>query len=260
MDELPANWATDLAILALDGSQASDRGDHLVVRTPANPGFHWGNFVLVTDAAAVGDAQRWLAVFARAFPEAGWVAAGLVAPPSDPEAWLRSGVELEDVEVLVTPVPPVVTGCPAGYAVRPFAPEDWGRDLARAIRENEATGGYDRDAHAEFLVLQADQRRRLVERGDAAWFGAFDGDELVADLGVVACGSRVRYQDVSTDPGHRRRGLAAHLLGVAGEWGRRRGCTEWVIVTETTNDAGRVYRRAGFAPSAGGTTAYRRPS
>lgn len=30
-------YRTDLAILALEGSQVTDRGDHLVIRTPGNP-------------------------------------------------------------------------------------------------------------------------------------------------------------------------------------------------------------------------------
>ena len=40
-------WRTDLALLLAAGSEVDDRGDHLVVRTPANPGFYWGNFLLL---------------------------------------------------------------------------------------------------------------------------------------------------------------------------------------------------------------------
>jgi GNAT superfamily N-acetyltransferase len=257
--ELSASWATDVAVLERGGSQVCDRGDHLVLRTPANPGYHWGNFVLVTDPHAIGDADRWVAVFAAEFPRATWLSVGLVARPGDPSAWLRHGVELEDVESLVTDVPPARPDRPRGYAVRPFEADDWERDLARSIADSCAEGDLVSDEQREFLLRQAAQRRQLVGQGVAAWFGAFAGDHLVADLGVVVCGRRARYQDVTTDLAHRRRGLAAHLVGVAGEWARGRGCTEWVIVTETSNDAGRVYRRAGFAPAPGGTTAYRRP-
>ena len=83
---------------------------------------------------------------------------------------------------------------------------------------------------------------------------------LVADLGIVRCGRTARYQDVGTDDGHRRRGLASHLLGVAAQWAAEGGCDQWVIVTGATNPAGRVYRSLGFEPDTGTVQAYRGPS
>ena len=231
-----------------------------MVRTAANPQFHWGNFVLVTDPGTVDDPDRWRGVFAENFPDADWVAIGLPVRPSEAAAWERAGLPLQDLDVLVTGSRPVATSCPAGHVVRPFGPGDWERDLARGMAENAASGRHDPAAFEAFVTAQSEQRRDLVARGLAVWFGAFSGDRLVADLGIVRCGNRARYQDVSTDVDFRRRGLASHLLGVAGEWARSQGCTEWVIVTETESDAGRVYRRAGFRPSAGGTEAYQEPS
>ena len=40
-------WRTDLALLEISGSVLEDRGDHLVVRTPDNPTFWWGNFLML---------------------------------------------------------------------------------------------------------------------------------------------------------------------------------------------------------------------
>jgi GNAT superfamily N-acetyltransferase len=82
---------------------------------------------------------------------------------------------------------------------------------------------------------------------------------LVADLGIVVCGTTARYQSVGTDADHRRRGLASHLLGVAANWSADRGCTRWAIVTEATNPAGRIYRGVGFEPDVGSVQAYRPP-
>ena len=83
------------------------------------------------------------------------------------------------------------------------------------------------------------------------------GEALVAELGIVNCGGSARYQSVGTDEGHRRRGLASHLLGVAARWAADTGCDRWVIVTEATNPAGAVYRRVGFEPDVGNAQAYR---
>ena len=84
MRGLTPGWETDLAILELGGSTVSDHGDHLVVRTPANPDYHWGNCLFVLDDATVDDAPRWLSTFAESFPQAGWVSVGLRTPRPGP--------------------------------------------------------------------------------------------------------------------------------------------------------------------------------
>ena len=146
-----------------------------------------------------------------------------------------------------------------GYTVRRLAGEDWDTMAAREIADNLAKGEYDPVIHERFVTETMATRRRLCEEGSAAWFGAFSGNDLVSDLGIVPCGSIGRYQAVRTDAGHRRRGLASHLLGVAADWSAEHGCDDWVIVTESKNDAGRVYRRAGFALDEAEVNAYRPP-
>jgi len=99
MRTCPPGWATDLAILEHTGSTVEEHPGHLVVRTPANPDFYWGNFVLVTDPDAVDDADRWVGVFAAAFPQAGWVAIGLPRVPAAVVAWEARGHGLEPTDL-----------------------------------------------------------------------------------------------------------------------------------------------------------------
>lgn len=253
--ELPPGWATDLAVLELTGSTVGDRGDHLVVRTPDNPGFHWGNFVLVTDPAAGNDAERWVRTFTTEHPSATWIAVGLVAPPTDPSAWQALQAQLEVNEALTTCTRPLATELADGNTVRQLDGKDWAQSVARAVAGNERE---DPVSFRDFVERRVGARRVLSACGDAAFFGAFAGERLVAELGVVRCGRTARYQDVSTDAAHRRRGLARHLLGVAAAWASERGCDRWVIVAGANSDAGRLYRQAGFAPDRPSVLAYRR--
>ena len=252
-------WATDLAILEHCGSIVEDREDHLVVRTPHNPDFHWGNCLFVTDQDTVDDARRWVDTFQSAFPEANWVAIGLTRMPNDLDAWVTMGLELELDDVLTTRILPRQTPLPDGYTVRRLSGQDWGQSVTRSVAENDRTHEQDPRSYERFAQAQAHARRSLSERDVGASFGAFAGDTLIADLGIVRCGSTARYQSVSTDDEHRRRGLASHLLGVAAQWAADGGCDEWVIVTEATNPAGRVYRSLGFEPDTGNVQAYRKP-
>ena len=75
MEVRSLGYRTDLAILALEGSQVTDRGDHLVIRTPGNPDYWWGNFLLLQDLKP-GSGGGWMARFAAEFPGAQHTALG----------------------------------------------------------------------------------------------------------------------------------------------------------------------------------------
>jgi GNAT superfamily N-acetyltransferase len=258
MPDLPPGWKTDLAIRELSGSTVEDRGDHLLIRTPDNPDFHWGNCLFVTDEGAVDDAGRWVRTFQEAFPEATWVAIGLIRLPDDQDAWVGRGLDLERDDVLTTRTLPRQTPLPQGYAVRQISGEDWAQMMARSVAENNRTMEEEPLSFERFATAQLLARRALSDRDVGATFGAFANEVLVADLGIVCCGTTARYQSVGTDEAHRGRGLASHLLGVAARWAADHGCDQWVIVTEATNPAGRVYRALGFVPDVGNAAAFRR--
>jgi GNAT superfamily N-acetyltransferase len=263
MRTFPPGWATDLAILEHCGSIVEDREDHLVVRTPHNPDFHWGNCLFITDEDSVGDARRWVDTFQSAFPEATWVAIGLTRMPDDQDAWAAMGLELELDDVFTTRTLPRQTPLPEGYTVRRLRGQDWEQSVPRSVADNDRTHEQDPQSYERFAQTQtqtqAHARSELSERDVGASFGAFAGDTLIADLGIVRCGSTARYQSVSTDDEHRRRELTSHLLGVAAQWAADGGCDRWVIVTEATNPAGRVYRSLGFESDTGNVQAYRKP-
>ena len=257
MRQLGVGWATDLEVLELSGSTIENRGDHLVVRSPRNPTHHWGNCILVTDPGAVDDAQRWLRAFRSAFPSAAWIAVGLERMPDDVAAWAAHDVELELDEVLATATQPRQSAPPEGYVVRRLAGDDWEQAVALAVAADDRAARSE-PGYETFARRRAAAQRDLSDRDVAAFYGAFADGELVANLGVVRCGSLARYQNVLTDARHRRRGLASHLLGAAARWAAERGCDRWVIVTEADNPAGRIYREVGFALDGTNVQAYRR--
>ena len=260
MHNLPPGWATDLAVLRHSGSLIEDHGDHVVVRTPQNPDFHWGNCIFVLDERTIGDADRWIGAFEAAHPAAGWVSIGLIRAPEDAAAWTARGVGIEADDVLSSRHLPRLTSRPDGYTVRRIAGDDWQQVVAAEVADNELTGAYDPALHLRFARAQIELRRRLSEQDLGAFFGAFSDGFLASSLGIVVCGETARYQSVGTDAGHRRRGLAGHLLGVAAAWSAEEGCNRWVIVTEAENPAGRLYRSLGFGSDVSNARAYRPPA
>jgi len=56
--ELSLGWRTDLNFARFDG-ELIERDDCLVVRTPSNPTYWWGNFLLFDHAPQAGDCAEW---------------------------------------------------------------------------------------------------------------------------------------------------------------------------------------------------------
>jgi GNAT superfamily N-acetyltransferase len=236
---LPLGWSTDFAVLALGGSTIEEHADHVLVRTPANPTYHWGNFVLVTSATRTPD--EWVALFDEYFPASLHRALGMTEEPDEAEGWAAHGLVFEGAPVLAATAAPEPRSLPVGYSEREIEDADW--SASTAMRNRVWPG------HPEFEERTTRSRTSLVAAGAGAWFGAYDAaGGLAAELGIVDCGSGIaRYQSVLTDLEHRRLGLTSHLLGTAATWALARGCTRMVIVADQDSDAGRLYQALGFS-------------
>jgi RimJ/RimL family protein N-acetyltransferase len=239
-------FQTDLALRIAEGAQVTDQGDHLVIRTPDNPDHWWGNFLLLARVPEPGQAQHWLARFAREFPQAQHVTLGVdTTDDADvPADVIAAELTVERVTVLTGTeiIPPPHPDTRA--EIRPLAGDaDWRQSIELAIRcqEDIEVGDY--------LARRAAARRRMTEAGLGAWFGAFEDGRLLAQLGLFDVGGGVaRYQQVETDPAARRRGLAGALVWRAAQYGRTvLGTRTFVIVADPAAGAIRIYRRCGFA-------------
>jgi GNAT superfamily N-acetyltransferase len=237
-------YRTDLAILALEGSQVTDRGDHLVIRTPGNPDYWWGNFLLLRDLKP-GSGGSWMARFAAEFPDAQHMALGLDDPGAravDPGELPGMTMERNAVMTATSVHAPPHPNTEAVFRTLE-GDADWRQslELATAIWAGEPGGG------ASFVTAQQAAKRALTEAGHGAWLGAFLDGTLVSQLGLITVNSGLaRYQSVETHPGARRRGLAGTLVWQAGATALAGGTRTLVMVAEPEDAAIRVYRSVGF--------------
>ncbi|MFI7065336.1 GNAT family N-acetyltransferase [Kribbella sp. NPDC050124] len=240
-------WRTELLVLELSGSVLEDTGDHVVVRTPDNPGYWWGNFLLFRTPFAPGDLQTRLAAFRAEFPAAGHVAFGIdnvdgVIGAEDELA----GYTLERDVVMTTSevVPPRRPNEESTYRFLSSA-DDWEQSLQLNLTTApmKVDEGYIRFARAKVA-----SRRALVDAGHGQWFGAFDGDRLQSTLGLVFDGNGLaRFQAVQTHPDDRNRGIASTLVHRASTYGLTEGgASTLVMVADPGYLAIRLYRALGF--------------
>jgi hypothetical protein len=253
MEVVSLGWRTDLMMLRLQGSTITDQGTCLAVRTPSNPTYWWGNFILYAQPPAAGDPGRWLAHFAAEFPEAGHLAFGVDGThgvTGAAEELIGLGLSLEVSTVLTARAvrEPPRPNRDAEY--RPLiSDEDWAAAVAVEVANREDDGD-ERDV-AAFEALRMQSRRRLADSGHGAWFGGFLDGRLVTSLGIFTDGSGIaRFQSVNTLSSARGRGLAGTTVYHAARYGLTElGADTLVIVADQDAVAARVYRSVGFADS-----------
>jgi ribosomal protein S18 acetylase RimI-like enzyme len=248
MDFTSLGYRTDLMLLQLSGSELTDRGDYVVIRTPANPTFWWGNYLLFRTAFAPSALETRMETFRQEFPDVSHLALGLDS--TDGLVGAEDEVKAAGLEIDRSTV---MTATQVNEPARPndssqfrflSTDADWEQLVALTLAANTM----EVEGYEEFNRLRVAAERSLVEAGNAQWFGAFDGDRLQASLGLASDGSGVaRFQNVQTHPDDRGRGIASTLLHRASRYGLDElKAHTLVMVADPDYLAIRIYRSLGF--------------
>ncbi len=224
-----------------------EKGSHTVLRTPAVPDFWYGNCLLMPAPPRAGDHAAWMSLFAEELPEHTHRVFLVDAPDGemgDAQAFLENGFEVNVCDVLATqalrdPGPP-----PSGIGFRPLVSDrDWEAVVALSLRVNEGGRGHD----LGFLQRKFRVVRQAAEQGRGVWWGAWEREELVADMGLFWSEGLVRFQDVETHPDHRRRGICRSLLHRACAEARRSLGEPLFVIVPVDGTVRRVYESVGFS-------------
>ena len=248
--------------------EVRDLGDALLLRTPDEPTFRYGNALVLPRAPRAGERAAVEARFAAAFADLPAVRHVTVlvddpAPPDDAFAgWAEAGYEVARNVVRTAAPSAVGADAPGADAPGTDAPgadgltlhpadgdDDWA--AVRALQAEDGPPGEARDAYLAFLQERAAFLRRLADgvRPDVrgGWFLARLHGTPVGSLGTYVRGDLGRYQFVHVRAPHRRRGIATALLRYAARHAERHwGARRLVIVGDEGSAADRLYARLGF--------------
>ena len=244
-------YKTDLIFAAFDG-KIIDRDDYLVIRTPANPDFYWGNFLLFSHPPGKDDFSKWRKLFAREIGAAGDTqhqAFGWDSTDGDEgviQPFLKAGFHLDRGIVLTHRLPLARPGPPRNLQIRALqSASDWEQvlDNQMACRPPE----FDVAGYRSFRQRQMNRYQLMVQAGLGDWYGAFVGERLVADLGVFNSDGVGRYQSVQAHPDYRRRGFATALVAETARLAlRKHKLRQLVIVADENSVAQHIYESIGF--------------
>ena len=244
-------YRTDLIFHAFDG-EIIDRGDYLVIRTPANPTFYWGNFLFFSHPPREGDFIEWRDLFTveiGAPPETEHIVFGWDSPEGEEGAiqpFLQLGFRL-NCDVVMTSSEPRNPAKPSDLvSIRALKTEaDWEQAVENQIACREPE--FEESGYREFRNRQMNRYQKMVTAGLGDWYGAFIDQQLVADLGLFQDEGVGRFQSVETHPDFRRRGIAGSLIfGAVHQAKAAYDLHTLVIVAEQASNAARLYESLDF--------------
>ncbi|MFA6237840.1 MAG: GNAT family N-acetyltransferase [Bacteriovorax sp.] len=227
--------------------------DFLVVKTPTNPTFFWGNLIYFSAPPAEGSLEKWKILFREHFhsmnvehmtfawdsPEG---TEGLVAP------FINDGFDLEKSVVMSARNIVLPIKYNRDIVVRPIETEDeW-----LLIVENHVLARGDNFQEVpfrKFASRQISNYRLMVNNKLGYWLGAFLGEQLVGDLGIFSEHGLARFQTVVTRPDFRRRGVCSTLVYETCKFAMdKMNAEELIMVADPEYHAAKIYESVGFTP------------
>lgn len=252
---------TDIFLTAFDGEVIA-RDRYLVLRTPSNPGFWWGNFLLYPEpphalASSLDASDSWLADFTREFPTARATLLAWDRPDGacgdDLEPFVRAGFAIDEGTVLTTTEVVRPARMNGDVTVDAIATDEHWADAARVL--TNAFGARRSGTLEElqrFVARQLTRYRAMQDRSLGQWYAARIDGVMAAVLGIVKVptddiGTVGRFQLVGTDPAFARQGACSTLVyEVAQRALVDERMSTLVMAADANYHAARVYESVGF--------------
>jgi ribosomal protein S18 acetylase RimI-like enzyme len=266
--DLRAGWRSEFIRHHFD-AEVQEQPDCIVVRTPSNPTYYWGNCLVLPKAPADADLAHWLARFdtliAHAQPQSQHVAIGVDAEFGHQAlpSWLAAGFDISvncvlqmtasDWQASAARTGPLGQSVPDAV-VRPI---DFPNEV-NAVIELECLDDmpFEINGYRAYRQQQFVRHALMHTAGRLLWFGLWAGGQLLACCGLLrnkawpSAGQVTgRFQHVLTHPAWRGRGVCTAMIrAVTHHAFARWGVDQLLLLAEPEEAALRIYQRLGYAP------------
>lgn len=243
---------SDLIFVRYNGV-INDHNTCIEARTPHNPEYYFGNFLIFGAPPKAGEVDAWESRFEKVFSDNPLITHKTFCWSPEhkltsdvKEKLLQRGYEIDRVSVLGARKTTARYAPPDGVDFRVLTTDsDWAQALQNQIDSRDmsfALGPY-----AAFKQTQMNNYRAMQQNGWGHWYGAFKGDKLVANMGIFSHEQVSRFQSVVTDAAHRRQGICSALVHyVSSETLKQHPANQLIIMAEKDEPAERIYSALGF--------------
>ncbi len=244
-------------MIAVHKSVVEQKDNYIVVKSPHNPGYYWGNYLLFNEPPTLRDAQlchakSWEYLFQHEFADISgikhnafvWDCPEGIA--GDVDEFRALGYSVDTTEVLTANhiFPALHTN--GRIRIREMTTVDqWDavKELLILTREPQ----HQERLYRRYIERKVETYRSMAMKKNGAWFGAFLGTELVGTLGIFTGYGVARFQHVVTHPAFRRRGVCGTLVYEIGSLALTRDDVDCLVMqADPEYHAARLYRSLGF--------------
>jgi len=242
---------TDLIFSRFVGS-VMDREDYVLVQTPSNPGYHWGNYIIFNYAPRVGDLKTWKNLFVKEFLyyeklnhlvftwDTGKEEKGII------EEFLQAGFEFDTALILTANEVKPPRHINDTINIRKLATDKEWESVIR-LQLLCVDPKFKNDYFESFKRRQFASYKKIAEAGIGNWFGAFLDNQLIADLGIFYEGPIARFQNVETHPDFRGQGICGSLVYQTAQIAFNEFAVDTLVMEADANyHAASIYESLGF--------------
>jgi ribosomal protein S18 acetylase RimI-like enzyme len=229
-----------------------DVGDALVIVTPHNPYWRWGNLIVLKNPPRAEDVGRWRALYEKriapnqAIPNRILIWDETTIDTSTIEEYKKDNLTFSPYNVLTLKS----LTQPKNHNGRISIKEVFDNDEAwqDVIEANiESFGVSETSDYKDYAERRFSDHRSHIRKGAGRWYSAFVDGEFAGSLGIFAGDGLCRFQEVAVRPKFRRQSVASTLV----YHGASRAREEYpnhlqVIVADPEGEAINVYRQIGF--------------
>ncbi len=222
------------------------------VISPDNPEYYWGNYLLFFEPPDVDDLPKHIELFHHRFQEFPEVKHVLIRWDG---AELSAAVLQQARDLQLVPdhgfemtASSLLDPEPGDLEIRPI---EFSTEFESITALNILCDPKEQKGCAGYRLFKEGLRRSwrlLAGSQKMRWWGAYDGDQLVGQCGMVLCSDhRGRYQSIETHPEYRRRGICSALVSTVGRHAiESAGCRSVLLGADPKGPAIGLYQRLGF--------------
>lgn len=225
--------------------------DYIVVKTPSNPTFFWGNLLYFKNPPTVDSLETWKEKFKEQFKSMNvehmtFAWDSITGENGSSFSFINDGFNLEKSVVMVAEKIVTPSKFNSDLIIRSIEKEsEWQMVIDNQVRCR--ADHFDEAPYRKFAVRKMADYRLMIKQNKGEWFGAFLGEQLVGDLGVFAENGLGRFQTVGTHPDFRRKGVCSTLIHQSCLYAlEKMNVTRLVIVADPAYHAAKIYESVGF--------------
>lgn len=243
---------TDLIFIEGKGI-IEDKGKYVLVKSPKNPRWHWGNFLIFKEAPAENSFQEWNTYFEDEFSDLNVEHRAFAwdnLEEGNVSEFIENGCSFEGVFTLATNEVNKTHKHNSDIVVKPIITDsEWEQAYELQVLCRDQI--YSEEIYRQFKKPQMEEYRDLYLKGKGHWFGAFLNGEIVGDLGIfhgnVSGKPLGRFQNVGTHPNHRRKGICSTLVYEASMQALESyPIDNLVMIADSNYHAAEIYKSVGF--------------